>query len=49
MKAFSYAYEHAYFIKVPSGIFVKGNMGCINHPNAKGQTKIAEAIYEQVK
>jgi lysophospholipase L1-like esterase len=24
-------------------------MGCIGHPNAKGQQKIAEAIYKDVK
>jgi len=24
-------------------------MGCINHPNAAGQRKVAESIYGQIK
>lgn len=36
-------------MEVPQGIFVRGNMGCINHPNAKGQQKIADALYDKVK
>jgi hypothetical protein len=48
VKSFKYAYAYTYYVEVPSGIFVKGNMGCIGHPNAKGQALIAESIYETV-
>lgn len=47
--SFKYAYPSVYFVEVPAGIFVKGNMGCMKHPNAKGQRLVAEAVYEQVK
>lgn len=47
--AFKYSYQHVYYVEVPPGIFIKGNMGCIQHPNYKGQKLVAEAVYQQVK
>lgn len=49
INSFRYAYESVYFVRVPKGIFIKDQMGCSKHPNAIGQRKVAEAIYEDVK
>lgn len=49
IQSFNFAYNQAYFVEVPERIFTAGNMGCINHPNAKGQQKVADALYERVK
>lgn len=47
--SFSYAYDKAYYVEIPAGIFEKGDFGCVGHPSAAGQRKIADAIYERVK
>lgn len=49
VKSFSYAYQSVYYVEIPEGTLSKQDMGCIGHPNAKGQRKIAEAVYQGVR
>lgn len=49
VKEFKYAYKWIYYVEAPSSAFSKDNLGCIGHPNVKGQHLIADSLYEQVK
>jgi hypothetical protein len=38
-----------YFVRIEPKVITRDYKGCIGHPNAKGQAKMAEIIYEKVK
>lgn len=44
---FKNAYKLTYYVQIPRGVL--SNLGCIGHPNTKGQRLIAETLYPQVK
>lgn len=46
---YQYAYEKISYVEVPRGVFTKGQLGCMSHPNAKGQRLMAELLYPEVK
>lgn len=45
VKSFSYAYKYVYYVEIPQGTQGKNETGCIGHPNARGQRRMAEAVY----
>jgi hypothetical protein len=47
VKEFSIEYKYTYYVEIPKGVLK--NLGCIGHPNVKGQRLIAETLYPQVK
>ena len=49
VREFRYGYKYVYYVEVPHSAFAKENLGCIGHPNVKGQRLIADLLYEQVR
>ena len=43
-----YAYEDIHYIELPKGTNVRGDFGCIGHPNSQGHLKIAQEVYKQL-
>jgi hypothetical protein len=49
VRNFNYEYKWAFYVEIPKGPLSKENMGCIGHPNVKGQRLMAEGIRDQVQ
>ena len=49
VEEFRYAYGKVHFLEIGKGPLAKENLGCIGHPDVKGQQLIADLLYPQVK
>lgn len=49
VKNFSFEFKRVYYLEVPQGTIGRQHFGCIWHPNAEGQTRIANVLYPAVK